>query len=1169
MLSMAAGPRFGDYRTEVYRFGRLGYDLVERRGLTRFQARTYLEFGYGVLPWTSHVRAGRDLVRRAFEAANKIGDLTYAAYCCQQLNTNLLAAGDPLSDAEREAEFGLAFAQTARFGLVSDNITTQLGLIRTLRGQTPTFGSFDDGQFDEAEIERRFSENPDLAFVECWYWVRKLQARFFAGDYASAMKASSRAQRLMWICVSQFETPEYLFYSALSQAACCHSAASGERQQHLDAIAAHHKQLQLWAKNCPENFENRAALVGAEIARVEGRALDAMDLYEHAIRSAQANSFVHNEALANELAGYFYLDRGLEKNGYAHLRDARACYALWGADGKVRQLDRRYPQLAVAEEHRPRVATGTSAHQLDLTTVIKASQALSGEIVLSKLIERLMTIALENAGADRGLLILPAGDDHLILAEAKAIGDKAEVVLGNKPITGMTCPASLVRYVIRTHETVIVDDASRPNLFSDDGDLRGRRAKSILCLPLSKQGRLTGLLYLENTLTTHAFTPDRIAVLEVLAAQAAISLENTRLYTDLQEREAKIRGLVDANIIGIFVADPEGRVFEANNAFLRIVGYDREDLVSGRLHRTGLTSPEWRERDERALAELSSTGSIQPFEKEYLRKNGTPVPVLIGVAQLKEGGEERVGFVLDLTERKRSEVALRESEGALRRREKELRDLLETIPAMTVRVLPDGTDVFIGKRFVEYSGLSADKARRSGWKATAHPDDVDEHVSMWRSSLVSGEPIEIETRFRSADGEYRWFLARAAPLRDDQGNILNWYEVLTDIEDRKRAEMALRNSEEALRRSEAYLVEAQQLSHTGSVACNETSNIHWSDETYRILGFDPLDGLPSHEAVMQRVHPDDRERFVDVTSRGAREKTDYKIEFRIMFPDETIKYIELSGHPKYSADGEFLEVVGTIIDVTERKRAQDEHEKLGQLETDLAHMNRLSMMGELSASLAHEMKQPIAAARNNARAAMNFLNMHPPDLREVSEALDCVVGDADRAGNIIDRVRDQIKKAPPREERFDLNEAIKEVIVLARGAITKNAVSDQVRLKEGALFVAGDRVQLQQVLLNLILNAIEAMGSVQEGPRELSISTEQTEDRGALVVVLDSGPGIDKKHLERVFEPFYTTKVSGLGMGLSICRSIIDAHGGRLWVEANKPRGARFQFTLPTTLPVL
>src|SRR6185437_14696589 len=362
-------------------------------------------------------------------------------------------------------------------------------------------------------------------------------------------------------------------------------------------------------------------------------------------------------------------------------------------------------------------------------------------------------------------------------------------------------------------------------------------------------------------------------------------------------------------------------------------------------------------------------------------------------------------------ERKRAEMALRDSEEGVRRREKELRDILETIPAMTVRGLPDGTDVCSGKRLVEYSGRSAEKARRSGWKATAHPDDVDEHVSIWRSSLVSGEPIEVETRFRSADGEYRWFLARAAPLRDDQGNILNWYEVLTDIEDRKRAEMALRDSEEALRRSEAYLVEAQQLSHTGSVACNETSNIHWSDETYRILGFAPLDGLPSHEAVLQRVHPDDRERFNDVTSRGMREKTDYKVELRIIVPGGTIKYIELTAHPKFSADGKFIEAVGTIVDVTERKRAQDEHERLGQLETDLTRMNRLSMMGELAASLAHEMKQPIAAARNNARAAMNFLNMHPPDLGEIREALDCVVGAADRAGNIIDSGRDKIIKA--------------------------------------------------------------------------------------------------------------------------------------------------------------
>ena len=243
------------------------------------------------------------------------------------------------------------------------------------------------------------------------------------------------------------------------------------------------------------------------------------------------------------------------------------------------------------------------------------------------------------------------------------------------------------------------------------------------------------------------------------------------------------------------------------------------------------------------------------------------------------------------------------------------------------------------------------------------------------------------------------------------------------------------------------------------------------------------------------------------------------------------------------------------LDLTERER-------LRQLEADLAHMNRLSMMGELAASLAHEITQPIATARNNARAALNFLDRQPPDLGEVREALGCVVGDADRAGDIIDRIRDHIKKAPPRKDRFDLNKAINEVIVLARSAITKNGVSVQTRLAEGLFPVQGDRVQLQQVVLNLILNAVEAMSSVEAGPRELLISTEQSQTGGVLVAVRDSGPGIDPDHLERVFEAFYTTKSSGVGMGLSICRSIIDAHGGRLWADANEPRGRRISVHL-------
>ena len=349
-----------------------------------------------------------------------------------------------------------------------------------------------------------------------------------------------------------------------------------------------------------------------------------MRLYEQAIRSASENGFVQNEGLAHEVAARFYAARGFETIANAYLRNARYCYLRWGADGKVRQLDRLHPHLAAAEGYRSTATIGSPVQQLDVASVVKASQAVSSEIVLPKLIERLMRIALENAGADRGLLILPAEDDHLIQAEAEAAGDQVEVVLCQKPINGITCPESLVRHVIRTHESVILDDASRPNLFSEDNYLRGRQTKSILCQPLIKQGRLTGLLYLENTLTSHAFPPSRIAVLDLLAAQAAISLENTRLYNDLQEREAKVRRLVDSNIVGICIWDVEGRIIEANEAFLHMLGYSRDDLVCG--------SPALDGADARGMARgcrtrrggAESDGKLQNFREGVLPERRQP-----------------------------------------------------------------------------------------------------------------------------------------------------------------------------------------------------------------------------------------------------------------------------------------------------------------------------------------------------------------------------------------------------------------------------------------------------------------------------------------------------------------------------------------------------------------
>ena len=559
-------------------------------------------------------------------------------------------------------------------------------------------------------------------------------------------------------------------------------------------------------------------------------------------------------------------------------------------------IDQRRPHLKTEEEaaaaSTDTIGIAAPMEHLDLATVINVSQTVSGEMVLEKLLDTLMRTAVRYAGAERALLILLQNAEQRIAAEATTATNTVMIRLRDEPVTGSLLPETVLRHVLQSRESVILDDAAILNPFSADPYIVERRARSMFCLPLMNQAKLIGVLYLENKVAPRVFAPARTGVLKLLASQAAISLENTRLYRDLADREGKIRRLVDANVLGICIWHLEGAIVEANDTFLHMLQYSREDIVSGRLRWTDLTPAEWREQDECAVAELRSTGTFQPFEKEYFRKDGSRIPVLIGGALFEESSDEGVAFVLDLTERKRAEEALH---------------------------------------------------------------------------------------------------------------------------------------------------------------------------------------------------------------------------------------------------------------------------KLG---SDFAHMNRISIMGELAASLSHEITQPIASARNNARAAQNFLDMQPPDLGEIREAVACVVGDVDRAGDIIDRIREQIKKAPPRKQRCDLNGAINEVIGLTRSMIVRNGVSVQTQLADALLPVQGDRVQLQQVVLNLILNAVEAMGSVEAGARELLIRTEH-DDAGVLVVVRDSGPGIDPTHLKRVFEPFYTTKSGGTGMGLSICRSIIDAHGGRLWAEANRPRGTVFQFTFP------
>jgi len=938
-LGVLLGPVFHRYR-EGYRFARLACDLVEKHNFMADQAKVCLAMGR-VAVWTQPIATAIDFNRVAFRTAIETGALTFACYSMVHISTDRLLRGDPLDTVWSESERGLAFVRKARFRDIADTIVSNQRFIATMQGRTATLSTFSDAQFDETAFEAQLTDNRVSALV-CGYWIIKLQARFLAGDYAAALAASQQAHPRLWGIVGQFQVIDYVYYTALTVAALYDNASAHEQAGWRELLTGHREQLREWADNYPPTFTDKHALVSAEIARIEGRHLDAMHLYEEAIEAAREHGFVQNEGIAHELAAGFCIARGWTTAARAHLGNARSCFARWGAHGKVRQLDARMPRLREESTARAAAMPDDGAH-LDLLSVTKASQAISGQIVLDELVDTLMHIMLESAGAQTGHLLLVHNEDLVHAAEAnveqqtidvqrhlnRALAmptsseiDSRESQLPESALSGSALPASIINYVRRSHERILLTDAMQANPFAVDDYFARRQPKSVLCLPIMRRSVLTGLLYLENSLATHAFTPERVSVLELLASQAAISLENALLYTDLQqenserklaeeelrEREARIRRLVASNIIGLFFWNVAGAAIDANDEFLRIVGYSRHDLLSGRVGWVEMTPPEYRAADAHALEILRQRQTCQPYEKEYIRKDGRRVPVLIGAALLEGSQENGVAFVLDLTERKKAEAEL------------------------------------------------------------------------------------------------------------------------------------------ATRRIEA-------------------------------------------------------------------------------------------------------------------KRAE---EQLLALQAELAHATRVTTLGELSASIAHEVGQPLAAIVISGEACLRWLRHSTPQPEEVRACVENMINEGRRASEIVLRVRSLTKGEAPQKTQLELNDVVNEVVALVQRQVVHHRIALQLRLASGLPPVLGDRVQLQQVLINLVINGIQAMADVGADPRELLIESHRDNDEHLVVAVQDCGPGIDPANADRLFDAFFTTKSNGMGMGLSICRSIIEAHGGRVWASSNVRHGATFQFSLPS-----
>ena len=636
--------------------------------------------------------------------------------------------------------------------------------------------------------------------------------------------------------------------------------------------------------------------------------------------------------------------------------------------------------------------------------------------------------------------------------------------------------------------------------------------------------------------------------LERRVAERTLQLEtaNQSLRKEIAERERAegavrrseehLRLVIDTIPQRIWSGAPDGSLDFFNAQWRSYTGLTREELQGEGWQR--MLHPGDRERVLKAWHESVISGT--PFEQEvrHRRADGQYRWFLVRGVPLRDS-EGRIvrwyGTSTDIEDRKRAEDAVRRSE-------EHLRLVIDTAPAMLHSARPDGYLDFFNKRWLEYVGISLDDLLGWRWTNVFHPEDVENVVGKWRSSVATGKPFEAEARLRRADGEYRLMLLRKVPLRDDAGSIVKWYGSGIDIEDRKRAEEELR---QAQTRTESVL---ESVSDTHILFDRDWHYLYVNRAAMLAMG------RPREQILGRTLW----ELYPDIVGTELERQYRYAMEKRIPVAlDFHYPATNTWWENRFYPAPEGLSVFAT--DITEPKRAE---QALQEAQSELARVTRVAAMGELAAAIAHEVNQPLGAVVTNASASLRWLAGQPPNLEEARDATERTVREANRASDVIRRIRALLQKGPPQMEQLDVNAVIREVLTLAGNELLRGGVAVQTELAPDVPNVLGDRVQLQQGLLNLILNGIDSMSTITGRPRDLLIRSVNHPE-GVLIEVHDSGVGVDPERADSIFEPFFTTKPQGIGMGLSIGRSIIEAHGGRLWFTPGSPHGAVFQFTLP------
>ncbi len=1032
--------RIGDIPTAV-QFSEMSLHLNEKFGNRRLYGKLLHLYASHVNFWRCHIATNLPILERATAACLEVGDLVFAGNLAFNAVWQTIEKGAVLEDVQTLSEKYAALARDSHNDAVHETIRLEQQFVVSLRGKTIETLKLKDDTFDEAACFGAIIKANFGCGIGC-YHIMKLMLAFLDGRYADALNAADRAEAVLSSVMALSIEATFHFFHVLTLAAIYPDASAAQQQAYRRIFAAKLKKFDMWAEHCPANYRNRLALVSAEIARIEGRDAKAMHLYEDAIRSAREHGFIQNQALAYELAARFHAARGLETIADAYLIRARSCYAHWGAEGKVRQLDR----TSAPPRQELMVSSGTietSVAHLDLATVVKVSQAVFSGTDMSELIHTLMVLALEHAGANRGVLILMRGDELRVEAEATTTHDTVEVRLPKTRTKAADLPESVLHYVIRSRDSLLLDDASAQSPFSGDEYIRRHGCQSILCLPLVKQTKLIGVLYLENNLAVDVFTPARASVLRLLASQAAMSLDTVRLYAELQRAEALLADAQQLSHTGSFdwhVASDE--IFWSKETY-RIFGYDPGTMPTIELM-LGRTHPDDVAFVRQALDRAAHDKEAFDVEHRLLMPDGS-IRHLQAVAH--------VGIALmDITVRKQAHAALERSEHRYRSLFRDMPVGLWQMEAQPlIAMLTD-----LRSQGVEVLSTYIDE----------HPGWLNRAMEMLVVEEVNHHAVQM---FGAKD--------RSALL-----GAVSWVW--------KESPGTFRRALESRYRGEPLFQETTRLP--------------------------TLDG-----------------RIIDVLFTVARSRT---------------------------ADDLGIALI-SLVDLTERIRAQD---MLQRLQADFAHAARISVLGELSASIAHELNQPLAAIALNCQVGLRWLDRAVPDVAEARETNQRIAVDARRALDIVGRIRGMAVRREPQHTIAPLDELIDEALVFLRQEVQSRGVIVLRQLAPGASTVRADRVQLQQVIVNLVVNAIQEMDQAESPERTITVRTDRPDAATLYCSIEDSGPGIAPERLDRLFQSFFTTKENGMGMGLPICRTIIDAHGGRIAVDnASVHGGARFYFTLP------